>query len=172
MEEKYGSVVSVIGRIKLAREMELISHLDLMLSMDSSAMHMASLVGVPVVSVWGATHPYAGFYGIGQDPQNAVQLDMACRPCSIYGNRPCAYGDYPCMRGIAPEQIVGQVCKAAGTPFGRRIRILTQYQPRYNKDEKVPQVPCRDGADRRPAGGGGGGFFRDFLARGVSSRAG
>ena len=43
MEEKYGSVVSVIGRIKLAREMELISHLDLMLSMDSSAMHMASL---------------------------------------------------------------------------------------------------------------------------------
>ena len=116
MEEKYGSVVSVIGRIKLAREMELISHLDLMLSMDSSAMHMASLVGVPVVSVWGATHPYAGFYGIGQDPQNAVQLDMACRPCSIYGNRPCAYGDYPCMRGIAPERIVGQVCKAAGLP--------------------------------------------------------
>ena len=66
MEEKYGSVVSVIGRIKLAREMELISHLDLMLSMDSSAMHMASLVGVPVVSVWGATHPYAGFTGSGR----------------------------------------------------------------------------------------------------------
>ena len=104
--------------MKFAKEgrAKYISHLDLMLSMDSSAMHMASLVGVPVVSVWGATHPYAGFYGIGQDPQNAVQLDMACRPCSIYGNRPCAYGDYPCMRGIAPERIVGQVCKAAGLP--------------------------------------------------------
>ena len=106
------------ARMKFAKEgrAKYISHLDLMLSMDSSAMHMASLVGVPVVSVWGATHPYAGFYGIGQDPQNAVQLDMACRPCSIYGNRPCAYGDYPCMRGIAPERIVGQVCKAAGLP--------------------------------------------------------
>ena len=92
------NVVSAIGRVRLGEEMELISNLDLMVSMDSSALHMSSLVGVPVVSVWGATHPFAGFYGFGQDPSLAVQLDMACRPCSVYGNKPCLYGTYACMR--------------------------------------------------------------------------
>ena len=62
------NIVSVIGRVRLGQEMELISNLDLMVSMDSSGLHMSSLVGLPVVSVWGATHPFAGFYGFGQDP--------------------------------------------------------------------------------------------------------
>lgn len=113
MEQTYPWVTSVIGRIKLGQEMELVSNLDLMVSMDSSSMHMASLVGVPAVSIWGATHPYAGFYGLGQDPRHAVQLDMACRPCSIYGNKPCVYGDYPCMKNIDPELVVKKVREVA-----------------------------------------------------------
>ena len=113
MEQTYPRVTSVIGRIKLGQEMELVSNLDLMVSMDSSSMHMASLVGVPAVSIWGATHPYAGFYGLGQDPRHAVQLDMACRPCSIYGNKPCVCGDYPCMKNIDPELVVKKVREVA-----------------------------------------------------------
>lgn len=113
MEQTYPRVTSVIGRIKLGQEMELVSNLDMMVSMDSSSMHMASLVGVPAVSIWGATHPYAGFYGLGQDPRHAVQLDMACRPCSIYGNKPCVYGDYPCMKNIDPELVVKKVREVA-----------------------------------------------------------
>lgn len=104
------NIVSAIGQIKLGQEMELISNLDLMVSMDSSALHMSSLVGLPVVSVWGATHPFAGFYGFGQDPKLAVQIDMACRPCSIYGNKPCLTGDYRCMTSIDPNKIVEKVC--------------------------------------------------------------
>lgn len=114
MQRAYPRVVSVIGRVKLAQEMELISQLDLMVSMDSSAMHMASLVGVPVVSAWGATHPYAGFYGLGQDPADAVQLDMWCRPCSIYGNKPCVFDGYPCMLNLRPKMIVEKVFRRLG----------------------------------------------------------
>ena len=69
----------------------------------------ASLVNTPVVSVWGATHPYAGFMGWHQSPDNAVQLDMPCRPCSIYGNKPCMRGDFACMKNISPELIVEKV---------------------------------------------------------------
>ena len=58
-----------------------------MMSMDSAAMHLASLAGVPVVSVWGATHHYAGFLGYGQSEANIVADDIECRPCSIYGNK-------------------------------------------------------------------------------------
>jgi ADP-heptose:LPS heptosyltransferase len=109
LEDKYDRVVSVIGCMSLGEELDLISNMDVMLTMDSSSMHMASLVGVPAVSVWGATHPYAGFYGFGQDADNAVQLDLSCRPCSVYGNKKCMFGDYRCMRGITPESIAEKI---------------------------------------------------------------
>ena len=93
----------------IQQELILMSHLNVMLSMDSANMHMASLVATPVVSVWGATHPYAGFMGWGQSPENIVQVDLDCRPCSIYGQKPCLRGDYACMNMIKPETIVEKI---------------------------------------------------------------
>ena len=91
------------------QELILMSHLDVMLSMDSANMHMASLTATPVVSVWGATHPYAGFLGWNQLPENAVGLDLDCRPCSIYGQKPCKRGDYACLNGISPDMILERI---------------------------------------------------------------
>lgn len=93
------------------QELVTMSFLDVMVSMDSANMHLASLVAVPVVSVWGATHPYAGFMGYGQSTDNVVQLDLPCRPCSVFGQKPCYRGDYACMNNIAPESIVERVEK-------------------------------------------------------------
>lgn len=101
------NVSALLG--SLQQEMIVMSHLDVMLSMDSANMHLASICGTRVVSVWGATHPFAGFMGWGQNDDDAVQLDMPCRPCSIYGNRPCRRGDYACMTGIDPMVIVDRV---------------------------------------------------------------
>ena len=106
---KYPSVVSMIGKLNMRTELNLMSHLDVMLSMDSANMHLASLVNIPVVSVWGATHPYAGFMGWKQLPVNTVQLDLSCRPCSVYGQKPCWRGDYACLRDITPEQVIAKI---------------------------------------------------------------
>lgn len=106
------SVCGLMGGLK--DEILLMSQLDCMVAMDSANMHMASLVAVPVVSVWGATHPKAGFLGWNQSADNVVQLEMECRPCSVYGNKPCRYGDYRCMRNISNEQIIGRVFKIVG----------------------------------------------------------
>lgn len=104
-EERYPNVVSVAGRLKMDGEIALMSQLDVMIAMDSANMHLASLVHIPVVSVWGATHLYAGFMGWGQDESTVIQEDLPCRPCSVYGNKPCWRGDYACLQ-IAPERIV------------------------------------------------------------------
>ncbi|SJZ47714.1 ADP-heptose:LPS heptosyltransferase [Chitinophaga eiseniae] len=107
---RYPQTLSVAGRFSLEEELTLISQLDGMISMDSANMHLASLYGVPVVSVWGATHPYAGFMGYGQSEQRAVQItDLSCRPCSVFGNKPCFRGDHACMEWIKPEQITEKV---------------------------------------------------------------
>ena len=89
----------------LREELQLMRELDVMLTMDSANMHLASLVGTRVVSIWGATHPYAGFLGWGQSMDDCIQRhDLKCRPCSIYGNKPCLRGDMACM-DISPEII-------------------------------------------------------------------
>lgn len=89
----------------LGDELRLMQHLDAMVSMDSANMHLASLVGTPVLSIWGQTHPMAGFMGFGQSYAHALQLDLPCRPCSIYGNKPCRLRDYRCLTHITPQQV-------------------------------------------------------------------
>lgn len=106
---KYPSVVSMIGKLNMCTELNLMSHLDVMLSMDSANMHLASLVNIPVVSIWGATHPYAGFMGWKQLPVNTVQLDLKCRPCSVYGQKECWRRDYACLWKIKPEQVIAKI---------------------------------------------------------------
>ena len=105
--QSYSQCVTVADHLKgFQQELSLMSRLDVMVSMDSANMHLASLVGTRVVSVWGATHPYAGFLGWQQRQEDVIQQDEPCRPCSVYGNRPCIHGDYRCLNNITPQQIV------------------------------------------------------------------
>lgn len=105
-----GKVVNMAAmRLGLEAELHLLHDCDVMLSMDSANMHLASLVGLRVVSIWGATHPYCGFLGWRQKKGDAVQLDMVCRPCSVFGNKPCARGDWHCLRGIQPSYVVERI---------------------------------------------------------------
>ncbi len=105
-EKEYNYTTCVAGKFTLEDELALISNVDVMISMDSANMHLASLYGVPVISIWGATHPYAGFYGYGQNIHNAIQADIYCRPCSVFGNKPCYRGNWACMYAITPAMIV------------------------------------------------------------------
>ena len=109
METKYDNVVALSGKVKLAGELNLIAHLDCVVSMDSLVMHMASLTATPVVSVWGATHPALGFLGWGCPEEGVLQLEMPCRPCSVYGERKCKSGDYKCLRAITPQMVADKV---------------------------------------------------------------
>jgi len=93
----YNNVYSLAGRTSFADELQVMAHLDCMLSMDSGNMHLTNLVAVPVVSIWGATHPFAGFVSAGSAKNTIIQRDLACRPCSVFGNKPCWKGSYECM---------------------------------------------------------------------------
>ena len=106
---KYEGVESLAGRFSFEEELDRIKALDVMVSMDSANMHFASCMGVPVVSIWGATHPCRGFYGWRQNPAWAVQRVMDCRPCSKYGNKPCKMGGYPCMGGIEVKEVMERI---------------------------------------------------------------
>jgi len=107
-EGKYQNVISLVGKQKMDQEIEIMRGLRLMLTMDSGNMHLASLAHTRVLSIWGATHPRAGFLGYGQDINDCIQLSLPCRPCSIYGNKPCAFGDYRCLN-IEPSIVAQKI---------------------------------------------------------------
>lgn len=107
----YQNTISLVQLLSMEQELVLINNIDVMLSMDSAGMHLASLEGTPVVSVWGATHHYAGFLGYGQAEDNIIADDIECRPCSVYGDRPCFRKDYACLHRIDPEKIIERLGK-------------------------------------------------------------
>ncbi len=98
----------IAGSLSFSEELSFIAQLDAMISMDSANMHLASLYGVPVVSIWGGTHPFLGFLGWGQTLERCVQIDLDCRPSSVFGNKPCP-NQLACMNGILPLMIVEKV---------------------------------------------------------------
>lgn len=107
-EKKYDGVECMAGKSTMDQEIAIMRGLRLMVTMDSANMHLASLAGTRVLSIWGATHPWAGFLGYGQKESDCIQLDLACRPCSIYGNRFCQYRDYRCLN-IDEDYIIARV---------------------------------------------------------------
>lgn len=116
-EKEIPNSISLAGRYTLEEQLKKIAGLKLMISMDSANMHLASLAGTRVVSIWGATHPYAGFLGYGQRYEDCVQInDLTCRPCSVYGNKPCFRGDYACLNEITVSQILKKVKAALKNP--------------------------------------------------------
>lgn len=111
IEAKSSSINSVAGKLTLNEELDLISNLDVMLSMDSGNAHIAAMLGVKVVTVWGVTHPYAGFAPFNQPEDFAILSDrnkFPLIPTSIYGNKhPEAYKE--ASRSIRVETIVEKV---------------------------------------------------------------
>ena len=115
-EEEMQTVVSMAGKFTLAEELAIISNLQCMVSMDSANMHLASLYNIPVISVWGATHPFAGFYGWAQPEENILQASLYCRPCSVFGNKPCYRGDHACMQLLSTSLLYQRILQVISSP--------------------------------------------------------
>jgi ADP-heptose:LPS heptosyltransferase len=105
------NVITVAGKIKFQQELKLISNLDIMLSMDSGNAHIAAMLGVKVITLWGATHPFSGFSPFNQPLENALVSDrklFPMLPTSVYGNKIIA-GYENAMRTISPETVLNKI---------------------------------------------------------------
>jgi ADP-heptose:LPS heptosyltransferase len=105
------NVINMAGKIKFQQELQLISNLDVMLSMDSGNAHIAAMLGVKTVTLWGATHPFTGFAPFGQPLENAIVSDRnqyPKLPTSVYGNKNVD-GYENAMRTIAPQKVVEKI---------------------------------------------------------------
>lgn len=111
LQNKHDNVIVVAGKLAFEAEIQLISNLDVMLSMDSGNSHIAAMLGVKVITLWGATHPYAGFKPFNQPDAFCLTADRTqypLLPTSIYGNKKVKGYD-EVMRTILPSQVVEKI---------------------------------------------------------------
>lgn len=107
----YENVANTAGTYSFEEELALISNLDVMLSMDSGNAHLAAMYGVPTITIWGVTHPYAGFYPFQQDEALALLADreqFPQIPTSVYGNK-WPKGYEKAITTVKPSQIIEKI---------------------------------------------------------------
>ena len=108
MAEGLENVYNFTKVISFEEELQLISNLDLMVSMDSGNSHLAAMYGVKTITLWGATHPYAGFMPYNQPIENCLVSDRTqypLLPTSVYGDKKVE-GYEDAMRTISVEKVV------------------------------------------------------------------
>jgi heptosyltransferase-2 len=100
-------VIIAIG-LSLNRLMGLIQNCDCLITNDSGPMHIAEGFRVPVIAIFGPTHPKLGFAPNG--PENVVLCaNVKCSPCSLHGEKKCSKKSRLCMDLITPNMVVEAV---------------------------------------------------------------
>jgi ADP-heptose:LPS heptosyltransferase len=115
LQTKIPGSTNLSGKLSLDEELVFMSNLDLMITMDSSNMHMAALVGTKVISIWGGTDPLGGFAAWMQPDNFSIRItvdELTCRPCTIYGKGECKRGDFACMNWLTPEMVYEKIEKS------------------------------------------------------------
>lgn len=105
------NVQNAAGRFSFKTELAIISNVSLMISMDSGNGHLAAMYQVPVITIWGSTHPFAGFAPFGQSAKNQILPDLSqypLLPTSIYGNKQID-GYENVMESIDQQEIIKRI---------------------------------------------------------------
>ena len=111
LKNNHKDVIVLAGKTNLKAELDIISNLNIMLSMDSGNAHIAAMLGVKVITLWGATHPFAGFQPFHQPDDFSLTSDnkqYPFLPTSVYGNKK-VNGYENVMRTILLSQVIEKI---------------------------------------------------------------
>lgn len=111
LEEKYNNVLNIAGKLSFKEELEFISSLDVMVSMDSGNAHLAAAAQVKTITLWGVTHPFAGFAPFNQPYDYCILPDLTKYPkipCSVYGNK-VSHGYENVMKSIPSKKVIEKI---------------------------------------------------------------
>lgn len=103
-------VINLVGKTTLRESFSIIKHARLLISNDSSPIHMATSFNVPVIDIYGPTVKDFGFYPY----RNGIVIEienLSCRPCGLHGHKICPIKTHECMKNIKPDTILDSVEK-------------------------------------------------------------
>ena len=102
---------------------------------DTGPMHVASLVGTPVVQILGPTDPVENA-PFPATPSRTVRVQIRCNPC----RRGCAA--VTCMRVIHPDSVIDAACELLAATGDRvSVRRVTRARAMSQPQEILVRGP-------------------------------
>jgi heptosyltransferase-2 len=111
-----GRAMDCTGRLSLLASAELIGRATVLVTNDSSPLHLASAMGTPTIALFGPTVPEFGFGPLAPSARVIGRTELVCRPCDRHGPRRCPLGHWRCMREITPREVADVVQELSGSP--------------------------------------------------------
>ena len=99
--------LNVCGKTNLREFFAIVKLASLVVSNDSSPVHVATALGTPVIEIFGPTVPEFGFYPYKNGKW--VSLTLKCKPCNIHGPEKCPERHHKCMKDLKPEMVIEKI---------------------------------------------------------------
>ena len=101
-----GKVENLCGKTTLSELIVELKKFQLLLTNDTGTMHLADLLGIPVVALFGSTEPdLTGPVGVTVPPHRILRRKVECNPCYL---RECPI-DFRCMNELTVEMVTATV---------------------------------------------------------------
>lgn len=102
--------VNLINKTSLLELAEVIKRSDIVLTNDSSPIHIASAFEKPyIMAIFGATVKELGFYPWSRNSEVIENAGLYCRPCGLHGGDKCPEGHFRCMMEIKAECVYDKI---------------------------------------------------------------
>ncbi|WP_300344715.1 glycosyltransferase family 9 protein [Fusobacterium sp.] len=109
------NIIDMRGKTTLLELADILSRADVVVTNDSSPIHIASAFKKPrIFALFGPTIEKFGFFPWSLNSQVFQVKDLKCRPCGIHGGNTCPEKHFKCMRDILPEEVFKEIKKYLG----------------------------------------------------------
>ena len=104
------TTIDLRGKTTLLELAEVIRRADIVLTNDSSPIHIASAFpNVRILALFGPTVEKFGFFPWSKNSEVFQVEGLECRPCSIHGGDSCPKKHFKCMLDIKPEMVLERI---------------------------------------------------------------
>ncbi|MCF2612519.1 MULTISPECIES: lipopolysaccharide heptosyltransferase II [Fusobacterium] len=109
------NTIDMRGKTSLLELADILSRADVVVTNDSSPIHIASAFKKPrIFALFGPTIEKFGFFPWSLNSK-VFQVDgLKCRPCGIHGGKSCPEKHFKCMRDILPEEVFNEIKEYLG----------------------------------------------------------
>jgi ADP-heptose:LPS heptosyltransferase len=108
--KKTDRIINLAGKTTIASLLVILNNCDLVISVDSGIMHLASLTQTPLIALFGPESPF--IYGPRSRTATSIWQGLKCSPCLKTSNEKITLcKNNVCMKKIAPEMVYQECLK-------------------------------------------------------------
>lgn len=114
MESASGArMLDLTGKTNLGELKAVLGRCEIVVSNDSSPLHIGLALGKKAVAIFGPTTKSLGFFPYAPEGRSAVveHQNLGCRPCGLHGHHQCPQRHFRCMLEVSVDSVFNEVKK-------------------------------------------------------------